>query len=69
MPPRMPKIDLDEERRLEPAAVDEMREVVEVPDIVAFVLEAGAVLLAEHFQDALDVAERVAEDEVVGAAR
>ena len=58
---------LDEERRLDEPAVDEMREIVEMPDVVAFVLEARAVLLAEHLQDALDVAERVAEDEIVGA--
>ena len=60
---------LDEERRLDQPAVDEMREIVEMADVVAFVLEARAVLLAEHLQDALDVAECVAEDEVVGAAQ
>ena len=48
MPPRMPKIDLHEERRLDQPAVDEMREIVEVADVVALVLEARAVLLAER---------------------
>ena len=59
---------LHEERRLDHAAIDEMREIVEVADVVAFVLEARAVLVAERLDDALDVAKRVAEDVVVGAA-
>jgi hypothetical protein len=57
---------LHEERRLDQPAVDEMRQVVEVADVVAFELEARAVALAQVAQDVLDVLEGVAEDEVVG---
>ena len=60
---------LQEDRRLEPAFVDAMGEIVEVADVVAFVLELGAVALAEQLVDPLDVVERVAEDGVVGAAQ
>ena len=42
-----------------------MSQIVEVSNIVVFVLEARTVLLAERFEDALDIAERVAEDEIV----
>src|SRR5579883_192434 len=51
--------ELHEERRPDELAIDEMRQIVEMADIVAFVLEAHAVAVAERFQDALDVAERV----------
>ena len=56
---------LHEEWRLNEFFVDEMSQIVEVSDIVAFVLEARTVLLAERFEDALDIAERIAEDEIV----
>src|SRR2546430_9910634 len=55
---------LNEEGRLDQPPVDEMRQIVEVPDIVAFELEAGAATLAQILQDPLDVLESVAEDEV-----
>ena len=63
MPPRMPNTDLHEQRRLHQAAIEEMREVVEVADVVALELEARAVAGAGR-QDVLDVLEGVAEDEV-----
>jgi hypothetical protein len=37
---------LHKERRLDQTAIDKMRQIVEVSDIVALVLEAGAALLA-----------------------
>ena len=40
--------ELQEDRRLEPAFVDAMGEIVEMPDVVAFVLELGAVPLAHQ---------------------
>ena len=55
---------LHEKRRLDQPAIEEMREIVEVADIVALELETGAAALAQLLQDALDVLERVAEDEV-----
>ena len=55
---------LHEQRRLDQPAVEEMGEVVEVPDVVAFELEAGAVGLAELAQYVFDVLERIPEDEV-----
>ena len=57
---------LHEQRRRDQPAVEKMREIVQVPDVVAFELEAGAVILA-GFQHEFDVAKRVAEDEVAGA--
>jgi len=56
---------LHEEWRLNEFFVDEMSQIVEVSDIVAFVLEARTMLFAEGFEDALDIAERIAEDEIV----
>ena len=58
---------LQEDRRLEQPAVDAMREIVEVADVVALVLELDAVALAQQLDDVLDVAEGVAEDVSVGA--
>ena len=49
-------------RRLEQAAVDAMREIVEVSGIVAFVLELDAVALAQRLVDLLDVAKRFGQD-------
>src|SRR5262245_62168846 len=54
---------LHEERRLDEAAIDEVRERVEVTDVVALDLEAGAVLRAGR-EDVLDVLERVLEHAV-----
>ena len=66
MPPRMPKMSLHEQRRLDEPAIEEMRQVVEVADVVALELEPRAVPLPQLHQDALHVLERVAEDEIVG---
>ena len=57
---------LDEERRLDDAAIEEVRSRVQVPDVVALDLEARAVRRARG-QDVLDVRERVLEDAVVRA--
>jgi hypothetical protein len=59
---------LDEERRLDEAAVGEVRERVEMADVVALDLEARAVLGAGR-QDVLDVLEGVLEDAVVEPSR
>ena len=55
---------LHKERRLDQPAIEEMRQVVEVADIVALELEPGAAALPQILQDALDIGEGVAEDEV-----
>jgi len=55
---------LDEERRLDEPLVDKVREVVEMAEVVAFELEARA-MIAEFEHDALDVAEGVPEDHVL----
>ena len=55
---------LHEQRRLDQPAVEEMREVVEVADIVAFELEPRAAALAQILQDPLDIVEGIAEDEI-----
>jgi hypothetical protein len=52
---------LHEHRRLDDPALEEVREGVEVADVVALDLEAGAVLGAGG-QDVFDVLERVLED-------
>src|SRR5205085_11344257 len=57
---------LDEKRRIDQAAVEKMREIVEVADIVALELKLGATALAEILQQPLDIGERVFEDEVAG---
>ena len=54
---------LDEQRRLHQPAVEEMRQRIEMADIVAFEFEARAVALAQPLKNLLDVGERVAEDE------
>src|SRR5436190_19487792 len=55
---------LDEERRLHQAAIGEMTQRVQVPDVVALDLEARAVR-ATGVEDVLDVLERVLEDAIV----
>ena len=57
---------LDEERRLYRAAIDEMSEIIEVPDIITFMLEPRT-CFAHRLKNRCDVAEGVAEDEVVRA--
>src|SRR5208337_1510802 len=52
---------LNEEGRLDELAVHEMRERIQMPDVVALNLETGSVLGACG-QDALDVRERILED-------
>ena len=59
-----PEDRLDEKRRLEQLAVEEMRERVEMADIVALAFEAGAASLAELFDELLDLGEGVADDAV-----
>jgi len=68
MPPNIPKI-IRTKKGLQETAIDEMGDVVEMADIVAFVLEARAMLVSEPSQNGFDVAKRVAEDEVVGRAQ
>ncbi|KAG0922615.1 hypothetical protein G6F31_019849 [Rhizopus arrhizus] len=53
---------LDERRRLHQPAVDEVRQVVEVADVVALEFEARAIGVAER-QDGFDVLIGVAEDQ------
>src|SRR5258708_34757949 len=57
---------LYEQRRLDETAFEKMRQIVKVPDIVAFELEPGVVVLAGPEYE-FDVAEGVAKDEVAGA--
>src|SRR6185503_11283077 len=59
-----PEHALDEKRRLDDAAIEEMRGGVEVPDVVALDLEARAIAGARS-EDVLDVLERVLEDAVL----
>ncbi len=56
---------LDEERRLDDAAIGEMREVVEMADIVALELEARA-KVGQPRHRAFDLGEGVGHDEVLG---
>src|SRR5207302_8532654 len=63
-PAKDPVNGLDQHRRLDQAPVDEMREVVQVADVVALELEFGAALLAQVLERKLDILVRVAEDEV-----
>ena len=58
-----PEDALHEQRRLHHAAVEEVRQRVQVPDVVALELESRA-LRRELVDDRLDVEERVLEDEV-----
>src|SRR5215467_12905525 len=46
---------LHEERRLDEAALEEVREVIEMADIVAFELEARTVSLSEFLKDEFDI--------------
>src|SRR5690242_13300126 len=55
---------LDEERRLDPALINEPGEVVEMPEVVAFELELGAVRAAKFLDDVLEISECVLEDEI-----
>src|SRR2546430_13280842 len=52
---------LNEERRLDQPAVEKMRKVVKMADVIALVLEARAVV-AHQAEDARDVFEGIAED-------
>src|ERR1700683_2016362 len=56
---------LHKEWRLNELFIDEVSQLVEVSDVVAFVFEARAVLFAERLEDTLDIAERITEDEIV----
>ena len=60
---------LHEERRLDQAAVEEVSEIVEMADVVAFELEARAVALAQVLKNALDILECVAEYQIVACLR
>ena len=60
-----PEHRLHEQGRLDEAAVEEVGERVQVPDVVALELEAGAVL-AQLADDLLDVLEGVLEDPAAG---
>src|SRR5215213_10991737 len=55
------KDGLHKERWLHEAAIEEVRKVIEVADVVALELEAGAVR-AHRLQQALDVGEGITED-------
>src|SRR6266403_1416070 len=56
---------LDEERGLDEPAVDKMRQIVKMANIVAFVLEPRA-CVTQRLENVGDVAEGVAENIVVG---
>ena len=60
-----PEHALDEQRRLDDTGVEEVRERVQMPDVVALELEAGP-LRADGPHDPLDVREGVAKDKVAG---
>ena len=66
MPPKNAEDELQENRRLEHAAVNQMREIVEVTGIVTLVFEFHAVADAERVVDLLDIAKRIGEDVGVG---
>ena len=53
---------LDEERRLDQPAVDEMSEVVQVSDVVTLELKTCATAFAEAFQNRFDISESVSEN-------
>src|SRR5204863_8698595 len=57
---------LQKHRRLEQAAVDAMGEIVEVPGVVAFMLEFHAMAFAERLVDFFDVAKSVGKNVGVG---
>ena len=52
---------LHEERRLHQSALQKMREVVQMADVVALELEARAAAFSQLLQHALDILERVPE--------
>src|SRR5258707_1255253 len=56
---------LHEERRLQELAVEEMGQRVEMADIVAFAFEARAAAVPELADEALDLREGVADDQVL----
>ena len=58
--------ELDEQRPRDQPAVTEMRQRIEVADVVALELEARAAALAQSFKHALHVGEGVLEDGVAG---
>ena len=68
MPPEI-EDELQENRRFEHAAVDQMREIIEVAGVVTLVLELHAMADAKRVVDLLDVAERVGKDVGVGVER
>ena len=55
---------LHEQRRLQHLAVEEIRQRVEMADIVAFAFEARAAAVAQLSDEALDLREGVADDQV-----
>src|SRR6185437_15571393 len=55
-----------EERRLDQLAVEEMRQRVEMADIVAFELELRAAALAKRLKDLLDILEGIPKNEIPG---
>src|SRR6185437_3585001 len=57
---------LHEERRLDQLAVKEMRQRVEMADIVAFELELRAAALAKRLKDLLDSLEGIPKNEIPG---
>ena len=59
MPPRMPKIICTKNGGLTSPRSSEMREVVEVADVVAFVLELGAVVLAQQLAGCVAMSRKV----------
>ena len=63
MPPRMPNTVCTNSGGFDQAAIEEMREIVEMAGVVAFELEARAGA-RQRLQNELDVLERVPEDEV-----
>jgi hypothetical protein len=57
---------LHQARQLDQIAVDEMGEVVKVPDVVALELEAGASRRERRYRE-IDVLEGIAKHDVPGA--
>src|SRR5690625_3633057 len=55
---------LHEKRRLHQLAVEEVRQVVEVPDVIAFELEAGSTPLAQLLKNLLDILEGITKNKV-----
>ena len=68
-PAQHAKHELYEDRCLYHAPIDEMAQHVEMADIVAFELEPRAALLPHQSQDLRDVARRVLEHQIIGAAQ